>query len=61
MAVRLDRRRPACALAVYAHPDDPEVSCAGTLALWVRGGAEAHLVVVNQGEKGAVDPETDAD
>jgi LmbE family N-acetylglucosaminyl deacetylase len=59
--VRLDRHQPASALAVYAHPDDPEVSCGGTLARWVRGGAEVHLVVVNRGEKGAVDPATDAD
>lgn len=61
MPVRLDRHQPASALAVYAHPDDPEVSCGGTLARWVRGGAEVHLVVVNRGEKGAVDPATDAD
>ena len=25
---------PARALAVYAHPDDPEVACGGTLAHW---------------------------
>ncbi len=52
---------PSSALAVYAHPDDPEVSCGGTLARWARGGAEVHLVVVNRGEKGAATPATDAD
>lgn len=43
-------------LAVYAHPDDPEVSCGGTIASWVAGGAEVHLVLVNQGDKGSSDP-----
>ena len=33
---------PARALAIYAHPDDPEVSCGGTLARWAR--AEAAVV-----------------
>jgi LmbE family N-acetylglucosaminyl deacetylase len=61
VAVRLDRQRPASALAVYAHPDDPEVSCGGTLARWVRGGASVHLVIVNRGDKGSMDPTTDAD
>lgn len=50
---------PDRALAVYAHPDDPEVSCGGTLAHWVAHGAEVRLVVVNAGDKGAHDPATD--
>jgi LmbE family N-acetylglucosaminyl deacetylase len=50
---------PARALAVYAHPDDPEVSCGGTLARWSAHGAEVHLVVVNAGDKGSHDPATD--
>ena len=28
---------PVSALAVYAHPDDPDVSCGGTLAAWAKG------------------------
>ena len=44
---------PSVALAVYAHPDDPEVSCAGTLARWAREGAEVHLVICTRGEKGS--------
>jgi N-acetylglucosamine-6-phosphate deacetylase len=47
---------PARALAVYAHPDDPEVSCGGTLAHWARAGAEVHLLVATLGEKGTSDP-----
>ncbi|HEX6420710.1 MAG TPA: PIG-L deacetylase family protein [Acidimicrobiales bacterium] len=50
---------PARVLAVYAHPDDPEVSCGGTLAHWAARGAEVRLVVVNAGDKGAHDAATD--
>jgi LmbE family N-acetylglucosaminyl deacetylase len=50
---------PARALAVYAHPDDPEVSCGGTLAHWAQAGADVRLVVVNAGDKGSPDPGTD--
>jgi LmbE family N-acetylglucosaminyl deacetylase len=50
---------PARALAVFAHPDDPEVACAGTLARWVKLGCEAHLLIANAGDKGSDDPATD--
>jgi LmbE family N-acetylglucosaminyl deacetylase len=50
---------PQRALAVYAHPDDPEVACGGTLARWAGEGADVHLVVVNAGDKGSFDPGTD--
>jgi LmbE family N-acetylglucosaminyl deacetylase len=50
---------PDRVLAVYAHPDDPEVSCGGTLAHWAAKGAEVRLVVVNAGDKGSHDPDTD--
>src|SRR5262245_62281806 len=46
-------------MAVYAHPDDPEVSCGATLAHWAAKGAEVRLVVVNAGDKGSPDPATD--
>jgi LmbE family N-acetylglucosaminyl deacetylase len=52
---------PARALAVYAHPDDVEVGCGGTLAAWARAGCEAHVVVVCRGDKGSVDPDVDPD
>lgn len=52
---------PERALAVYAHPDDPEVSCGGTLAGWAASGAEVHLVIANRGDKGSADPSTDPD
>jgi LmbE family N-acetylglucosaminyl deacetylase len=44
--------QPERALAIFAHPDDPEVACAGTLARWVSAGCEAHLVIANAGDKG---------
>lgn len=52
---------PARALAVFAHPDDPEVGCGGTLARWSAGGCEVHLVIAARGEKGSADPSTDPD
>jgi LmbE family N-acetylglucosaminyl deacetylase len=51
--------RPARALAIYGHPDDPEVACGGTLARWSAEGAEVRLVVVNAGDKGSFDASTD--
>jgi LmbE family N-acetylglucosaminyl deacetylase len=50
---------PAVVLAVYAHPDDPEVSAGGSLARWARSGAKVHVCVCAEGDKGSLDPETD--
>ena len=47
---------PSCALAIYAHPDDAEVSCGGTLARWAAAGARVEVVVCTQGDKGSSDP-----
>jgi LmbE family N-acetylglucosaminyl deacetylase len=52
---------PGRALAVYAHPDDPEISCGATLARWAAAGAEVHVLVLTQGEKGSHDPAADLD
>src|ERR1700736_4106612 len=52
---------PAVALAVYAHPDDPEVSCGGTLARWASAGAEVHVLICTRGDKGSSDPAVDPD
>ena len=52
---------PRRALAVFAHPDDPEVGCGGTLATWAAAGSEVHLVIANRGDKGSADPATDPD
>lgn len=50
---------PACALAVYAHPDDPDVSCGGTLAAWAKSGSEVHTLLCTDGGKGTSDPDED--
>ena len=50
---------PERALAVYAHPDDPEISCGGTLARWAAAGAEVHVAIGAKGEKGSTDPRAD--
>ncbi len=44
---------------MYAHPDDADVSCGGTLARWTASGAEVHVVVCTSGDKGSLDPTTD--
>lgn len=50
---------PARALAVYAHPDDAEMSCGGTLARWASAGAELHVCICTLGDKGSSDPAID--
>ncbi|MEO7555585.1 MAG: PIG-L deacetylase family protein [Acidimicrobiales bacterium] len=50
---------PEIALAIFAHPDDPEIACAGTLTRWAAAGCAVHLIIANLGEKGSSDPEAD--
>ncbi|MGI8806449.1 MAG: PIG-L deacetylase family protein [Acidimicrobiales bacterium] len=52
---------PARALAVYAHPDDPEISCGATLARWAAAGCQVHALVLTRGEKGSHDLDVDLD
>jgi LmbE family N-acetylglucosaminyl deacetylase len=56
----LDTDVPVSALAIYAHPDDPEVSVGGTLAAWADAGASIHVCICAEGDKGSsalTDPE----
>ncbi len=46
---------PRCALGIYAHPDDPDVSCGGTLAAWSARGCQVHVVICTDGGKGSAD------
>jgi LmbE family N-acetylglucosaminyl deacetylase len=55
---RPERRR---VLAVYAHPDDADVSGGGTLAAWASAGDHVEVVVCAAGDKGALDPSTDGE
>lgn len=55
----IEATTPERALAVFAHPDDPEVGCGGTLARWAMLGCEVHLVIANRGDKGSIDARTD--
>ena len=43
-------------MAIIAHPDDAEVQCAGTIALWVEAGKKITYVVLTRGDKGTQDP-----
>ena len=40
-------------LAVFAHPDDAEISAGGTLARWCADGRAVHLLVLTNGDRGA--------
>src|SRR5438876_7298763 len=57
----LVRDPPASVLACYAHPDDTEVSCGGTLARWSAAGSDVHMVICARGDKGSADPAADRD
>lgn len=50
---------PASALAIYAHPDDPEISAGGTLARWADAGAQVWLLITTRGDKGTNDRNAD--
>ncbi|MFQ5408516.1 MAG: PIG-L deacetylase family protein [Anaerolineales bacterium] len=47
---------PESAMAIYAHPDDIEFSCAGTLARWARAGTRISYVLCTSGDVGIADP-----
>ncbi len=54
-----DSDLPAKVLAIYAHPDDAEISAGGTLAGGRGAGSEVHVAVTTRGDKGTNDPDTD--
>lgn len=53
------KETPSSALAIFAHPDDADISCGGTLAKWAQGGARLGVAVCARGEKGTYDPSLD--
>lgn len=44
------------ALVVFAHPDDAEFTCGGTVALWTRAGTEVRYVCATDGSAGSNEP-----
>ena len=48
---------PGCALVVIPHPDDAEEWCGGTVAKWIKEGAEVYYVLCTDGSKGSNQPE----
>lgn len=43
------------ALAIFAHPDDAEIMCAGTLILLKNAGWEIHMATMTPGDKGSAE------
>lgn len=49
------------AMVIFAHPDDAEVQCAGTVARWTEDGKKVTYVVLTRGDKGTQDPKMTAE
>lgn len=47
---------PESAMAIVAHPDDIEFSCAGTTSRWARAGARISYVLCTSGDVGIAEP-----
>jgi len=48
--------RFASALVIFAHPDDAEYMCGGTVALWASEGTQVHYCVITDGSAGSNEP-----
>jgi len=48
--------RFASCLVIFAHPDDAEYMCGGTVALWASEGTEVHYCVCTDGSAGSNEP-----
>jgi LmbE family N-acetylglucosaminyl deacetylase len=44
------------AMALFAHPDDADFSCGGTVARWTSEGCDVHYVVITDGSAGSNEP-----
>ena len=47
---------PESAMAIVAHPDDIEFSCAGTMARWAKAGARISYILCTSGDVGIDEP-----
>jgi LmbE family N-acetylglucosaminyl deacetylase len=52
---------PKVALAIAAHPDDPDFGCSGTAHLWSQQGWDFYYLICTDGSKGTDDPALTAD
>jgi LmbE family N-acetylglucosaminyl deacetylase len=50
---------PASVLVIMPHPDDIEFSAAGSLAKWIKAGAQVTYCLVTDGSAGSNDPQAD--
>ena len=48
-----EERTFASAVVLFAHPDDAEFMCGGTVAKWARNGCEVHYIVCTDGSLSA--------
>lgn len=55
-AMGSDDTRPRV-MVIFAHPDDAEFLCSGTVARFVESGYRAQYVLATSGDKGSDDPE----
>ncbi len=44
-------------LAIGAHPDDIDIGSSGSIAKWIKEGAETYYLVLTDGSKGSEDPD----
>ena len=51
----MPEREPRRVMVVFAHPDDAEFTCSGTLAKWIAEGDEVTYVACTSGDKGSKD------
>jgi len=47
---------PRRAMAIFAHPDDVDFGCSGTIALWTAKGVHVTYCLLTSGNKGTHDP-----
>jgi LmbE family N-acetylglucosaminyl deacetylase len=59
MPLIVDDRVPEKVLVIVAHPDDIEFGAAGSVARWVKAGAQAAYCIVTDGAAGSNEPGAD--
>jgi len=52
----LGKDGPLTAMVIFAHPDDAEFTCGGTVAKWCAQGCTVYYVLATSGDKGTHDP-----